>query len=154
MPAKNIENQIEEVILEEITRLGYDLYDVEYVKEGRDFYLRIYIDSKDGIGIDDCEKVNNVIDPILDEKDLIKEQYFLEVSSVGLERALRKEKHFKGAIGEKIEVKLYKKVDNKKSHIGILEKYENDKLYLSEDEKEVELNKNDIASAKVIYEWN
>ena len=99
MADKNIESKVQELIEKEITDLGYELYDVEYLKEGRDFYLRIYINSKEGIGIEDCEKVNNVIDPILDEKDFIKDQYFLEVSSIGLERNLRKEKHFKDEIG-------------------------------------------------------
>ena len=80
MSDRNIESKVESAISNEITNLGYELYDVEYLKEGRDFYLKIYIDSKNGIGIQDCEKVNNAIEPILDEKDFIKDQYFLEVS--------------------------------------------------------------------------
>ena len=91
----NIESKVQELLNDIISNLGYDLYDVIYAKEGKDFYLRIIIDKQDGsIGIEDCEKVNNAINDILDEKDLIKEQYFLEVSSPGLERILRKEKHF------------------------------------------------------------
>lgn len=91
----NIETKIQELLNDIIVNLGYDLYDVIYVKEGKDFYLKIIIDKQSGsIGIEDCEKVNNSINDILDEKDLIKEQYYLEVSSPGLERLLRKEKHF------------------------------------------------------------
>lgn len=77
----NIESKVEELIIKPIEKLGYELYDVEYVKEGKDYFLRIYIDSNKGISLDDCEKVNNEITDLLDSADYIKEQYFLEVSS-------------------------------------------------------------------------
>lgn len=77
----NIESKVEELIVKPIEKLGYELYDVEYVKEGKDYFLRIYIDSNKGISLDDCEKVNNEITDLLDSADYIKEQYFLEVSS-------------------------------------------------------------------------
>ena len=153
MADKNIESKVQALIENEITDLGYELYDVEYLKEGRDFYLRIYINSKNGIGIEDCEKVNNVIDPILDEKDFIKDQYFLEVSSVGLERNLRKEKHFKEAIGENIEIKIYKKINNTKTIEGKLENIENGILKIENQGEILDINIKDIASAKVIFEW-
>lgn len=153
MADKNIESKVQALIENEITDLGYELYDVEYLKEGREFYLRIYINSKNGIGIEDCEKVNNVIDPILDEKDFIKDQYFLEVSSVGLERSLRKEKHFKEAIGENIEIKLYKKINNTKTIEGKLENFENGILKIENQGEILDINIKDIASAKVIFEW-
>ena len=153
MADKNIESKVQALIENEITDLGYELYDVEYLKEGREFYLRIYINSKNGIGIEDCEKVNNVIDPILDEKDFIKDQYFLEVSSVGLERNLRKEKHFKEAIGENIEIKLYKKINNTKNIEGKLENFENGILKIENQGEILDINIKDIASAKVIFEW-
>ena len=153
MADKNIESKVQELIEKEITDLGYELYDVEYLKEGRDFYLRIYINSKEGIGIEDCEKVNNVIDPILDEKDFIKEQYFLEVSSIGLERNLRKEKHFKDAIGENIELKLYKKINNTKTIQGKLESFESGLLKIESQGEILYIDIKDIASAKVIFDW-
>lgn len=90
----NIEEKVEKLLEETINNLGYELYDVEYVKEGKNYFLRIFIDKQDGINIEDCEKVNNEIMDLLDEEDYIKEQYFLEVSSSGLERVLRKDKHF------------------------------------------------------------
>lgn len=77
----NIESKVEELIIKPIEKLGYELYDVEYVKEGKDYFLRIYIDNNKGISLDDCEKVNNEITDLLDSADYIKEQYFLEVSS-------------------------------------------------------------------------
>ena len=153
MSNKNIESKVEKLIEKEISDLGYDLYDIEYLKEGRDFYLRIYIDSKDGIGIEDCEKVNNVIDPILDEKDPIKDQYFLEVSSVGLERNLRKEKHYLNAIGENVEFKLYKKINNTKIITGQLKEYKDGRIKIETQEGILELDIKDIASAKVIFDW-
>lgn len=76
-----LESKIESLILEPIEKLGYELYDVEYVKEGKDYFLRIFIESNQGISLGDCEKVNNEITDLLDEADYIKEQYFLEVSS-------------------------------------------------------------------------
>ena len=77
----NIEKKVEELIIGQVEKLGYELYDVEYTKEGKEYYLRIYIDSENGISLDDCEKVNNEITDLLDKADYIKEQYFLEVSS-------------------------------------------------------------------------
>ena len=104
--------------------------------------------------IADCEKVNNAIEPILDDVDLIKEQYFLEVSSSGLEKKLRKLEHYEKQIGNKIEVKLFTKIDNKKVIEGILSKVENDCIELQEDEKEIKIAFDQIASGKTIYEWN
>ena len=82
------------------------IYDVEYVKEGKDYFLRIYIDNENGISLDDCELVSNNITDLLDKEDYIKEQYFLEVSSPGVERVLKKDKHLQNNIGVKIQIKL------------------------------------------------
>lgn len=81
MSVSNIETRVENLLKNIIEDLGYDLYDVLYVKEGKDFYLRVVIDKPSGIDINDCEKVNNAINDVLDEADYIKDQYFLEVSS-------------------------------------------------------------------------
>lgn len=86
----NIESKVEELITKPIEKLGYELYDVEYVKEGKDYFLRIYIDSNNGISLDDCEKVNNEITDLLDTADYIKEQYFLEVSSTRSGKSAKK----------------------------------------------------------------
>lgn len=153
MADKNIESKVQELIEKEITDLGYELYDVEYLKEGRDFYLRIYINSKEGIGIEDCEKVNNVIDPILDEKDFIKEQYFLEVSSPGLERVLRKEKHFLSQIGNEVSVKLFKPINKQKELVGILQEYNNDEIVLKQENELIKISLKDIALIKTTFEW-
>ena len=88
----SIEERVESLIESTVNNLGYELYDVEYAKEGKDYFLRIFIDKEEGIDLNDCEKVNDGINDLLDQADYNKEQYFLEVSSPGIERILRKEK--------------------------------------------------------------
>lgn len=153
MAENNIEKKVEELLKETIQNLGYELYDVEYLKEGNEFHLCIYIDKPEGIDILDCEKVNDVINPILDDADYISEQYFLEVSSSGLERKLRKKEQFEKQIGNKIEVKLYQKIENKKDYVGILKNYKDDFLVLDVDGKDIKIELNQISTAKTIFEW-
>ena len=105
----SIEERVEKLLSEKIESIGYELYDVEYSKEGKNYFLRIFIDKPDGIDLNDCEKVNNEINEILDKADYIKDQYFLEVSSPGIERIIRKEKHLKKYIGNEVNIKLFKK---------------------------------------------
>ncbi len=151
--AFNIESKVEELLKPIIINLGYDLYDVIYEKEGKDYYLRIFIDKPEGIDINDCEKVNNEINDILDEADYIKEQYFLEVSSPGIERTLRKEKHFLSQIGNEIRIKLFKPIDKQKELIGILTEYNKEEITIKVDEKTIKINSKDIANAKTIFNW-
>jgi ribosome maturation factor RimP len=100
--------------------LGYVLWDVEYVREGADYYLRITIDSDEGITIDDCERFSRAIDPVLDEADPITDSYHLEVSSPGIERELKSDFHINACEGWQVEVRLYAPIDGSKSHIGEL----------------------------------
>ena len=103
---------------------GCELWDVEYVKEGADFILRVTIDRFDetgeGITIDDCETMSRAIDPVLDEHDPIPDQYLLEVSSPGIERELTRDDHFELCVGEKVEVRLFAPVDGSRVWVGIL----------------------------------
>ena len=94
----NIAEKVEALIRPCISELGYRIWDVEYVKEGAEWYLRVTIDSDDGIGIDDCERVSRAINPIIDEADPIEDFYYLEVSSPGIERVLRRPEHFAASI--------------------------------------------------------
>ena len=103
----NIEEKVEKLLEPIIEKIGYELYDVEYAKEGKNYFLRIFIDNEKGIDLNDCEKVNNSITEILDKEDYIKEQYFLEVSSPGIERVLRKDKHLKQNLGGQVNMKLF-----------------------------------------------
>ena len=100
--------------------LGYELWDVEYVKEGADYYLRITIDRPDGITIDDCEKMHRAIDPVLDEADPIEDFYHLEVSSTGIERELKTDRHIEACEGWDVEVKLYAPLNGSKVFTGEL----------------------------------
>ncbi|MBO5938805.1 MAG: ribosome maturation factor RimP [Clostridia bacterium] len=106
-----------EPVAEEI---GCWVWDVEFVKEGARRILRITIDSEEGITIDDCEKMHRAIDPILDEADPIEEQYYLEVSSPGVERELRTEEHVMACEGWDVEVRLYAPIDGAKTFRGVL----------------------------------
>ncbi len=147
----NIEERVENLIKEKIEEIGYELYDVEYIKEGRNYFLRIFIDKQEGIDLNDCEKVNNAIDDFLDEADYIKEQYFLEVSSPGIERILRKDKHLEQNIGKEIKIKLFKKDENKnKEYQGILEEFNNETIKLKD---KITIERKNIAQIKTIYNW-
>ena len=148
----SIEQSAEKIIKEPIENLGYELYDVEYVKEGKDYFLRIYIENENGISLDDCEKVSNAITDLLDKEDIIKEQYFLEVSSTGIEKILKKDEHLSKNIGNKVQVKLFKPLEGKKSFEGILKDYDSNCLYI-EDTNEIKLERKNIAQIKTIYEW-
>lgn len=149
----SIENKVEALIKERVENLGYDLYDVEYAKEAKNFFLRIYIDSKKGISLEDCEKVSNEINEPLDQSNIITEQYFLEVSSPGIEKVLRKDKHLENNIGEEVEVKLFKKDDNgNKAYVGILKSF-NDKEIGIETNEEIMIERKNIAQIKTIYNW-
>lgn len=129
------------------------MYDVEFVKEV-DWFLRVYIDSENGIDLDDCEKVSNAISDMLDEKDPISTSYSLEVSSCGLERHLREVKHYEAAIGKNIEVKLYKAVNSNKQIEGKVIKVNGEEVSIkTEDDEEISLNLTDISSAKILFNW-
>ena len=106
-----------------------------------------------GISLEDCEKVNNAITDLLDDANYIKQQYFLEVSSPGVERILRKDKHLKDNIGEKIEIKLFKPINKKKEIIGILEQINEKAIIVISDNEEQEILRQDIAQIKKAYEW-
>lgn len=145
-----IEDKVEALIKEKIEHIGYELYDVEYAKEGKSYFLRIYIDKPEGIMIEDCEKVHHEINDILDETDYIKEQYFLEVSSPGVERILRKDKHLEKYIGETIHIKLFKKnAFGNKEYEGILKSFDSEKLVVDD----LEIERKNVAQIKTIYEW-
>ena len=147
-----IEEKVEQLVKDPIEKLGYSLYDVEYVKEGPEYYLRIYIDKESGIDLNDCEKVSNEINEILDKADYIKEQYYLEVSSPGIERKLRKDKHLEQNISKNVEIKLFKKDNNgKKEYIGKLKAFNQEEIIIETD-KEITIERKNIAQIKTIYE--
>ena len=149
----SLEKKIFEELEPIINGLNISLYDVIYEKEGKDFYLRIFIEKDGGVDISDCENVNNAINDILDEKDFTKGHYYLEVSSAGLEKILRLDKHFENNIGNKIQISLYKPINNSKNVIGILKDYDDEKVIVESDEI-IEINKNDISLIKTVFDWD
>ncbi len=149
----NIENRVQDLVENTITELGYELYDVQYVKEGKDYYLRIYIDSKKGIDLEDCEKVSNEVSTILDKNDFIKEQYFLEISSPGIERILRKDKHLKDNIGEEVEVSLFKPINKQKSIVGVLKDFDADTIEIEVENNILKIDRKNISLIKIKYNW-
>ena len=149
-----IEEKVEQLVKDPIEKLGYSLYDVEYVKEGPEYYLRIYIDKESGIDLNDCEKVSNEINEILDKADYIKEQYYLEVSSPGIERKLRKDKHLEQNISKNVEIKLFKKDNNgKKEYTGKLKAFNQEEIIIETD-KEIAIERKNIAQIKTVYNWD
>ena len=148
----NIEEKVESLTSEIIEDLGYSLYDVEYVKEGKDHFLRIYIESEKGIDLNDCEKVSNVLTEVLDKEDPIQEQYFLEVSSTGVEKLLRKDKHLEANIENEIQIKLFKPQDGKKQFKGFLKSFDKDYITISNNE-EIKIDRKNISQIKTVYNW-
>ncbi len=151
----SIEERVEKLLQPTIEKIGYDLYDVEYAKEGKNYFLRIFIDKPEGIDLEDCEKVSNEINGLLDEADYIKEQYFLEVSSPGIERILKKDRHLEQNKGKEIQVKLFQKDEKgKKEYQGELKEFTEEGItIILEEAEERKIERKNIAQIKTIYHW-
>ena len=136
MKKSEIEQHCTELVTPVIESGGFELVDVEYVREGSDYYLRVYADKEGGININDCVAISRELETKLDEADKLKDAYILEVSSPGLTRPLKKEKDFKRSIGKLVEVKLYSAMDGVKELCGILDDYSDTTITLVDDENE------------------
>ncbi|MBE5967143.1 MAG: ribosome maturation factor RimP [Lachnospiraceae bacterium] len=151
---EDYEKKTEKLLEPILTANHYELYDVEYVKEGSNWYLRAYIDKEGGITIDDCELVSRALSDLLDKEDFITDSYILEVSSPGLGRQLKKDKHFEKSIGEEIEIKLYKAIDKKKEWFGVLVGFDQDKLTIDLGDGEImDIPRKDIANVRLYLEF-
>jgi ribosome maturation factor RimP len=151
---KNIAATVREMLEPHIISLGYELWDTEYVKEGPEWYLRITIDSPDGILIDDCEKVHRFIEPLLDENDPIENTYRLEVSSPGIERELRSDHHFEVSLGKEVVLKLFTARDGKKQLQGLLSEYEEGKITLTmSDGSTQKIERTAVSRANIYYNY-
>ncbi len=148
-----VEEKVESLIQNKIQELGYVLYDVEYVKEGKDYFLRIYIDNEKGITLDDCENVSNNITELLDNADYIDKQYFLEVSSPGVERVLKKDKHLQNNIGANVQVKLFKQLNGKKQYEGILKDFDENTIEIETTVQNLKIERQNIAQIRTIFDW-
>ena len=149
----SIEEKVEELLVKPVTDLGYKLYDVQCSKEGKEYYLRVFIDSPKGIDLSDCEKVSNEINDILDSADYIKEQYFLEVSSPGVERVLRKNEHLNENIDKEVEIKLFKPIEGNKEYIGTLKNFNDENIELEIEENTISIERKNISLIKLHYNW-
>ena len=148
------EQKTEEILLPIMEKHGFELWDVEYVKEGSNWYLRAYIDKPGGIFVNDCEVVSRELSEILDEKDFISEAYILEVSSPGLGRPLKKEKDFMRSVGQEIEIRTYRMVDKKKEFVGILTSYDKDTITIEqEDETTRTFDRSEIALVRLAFDF-
>ena len=152
--SKNIASAVADLIGPTVSELDYDLWDVEYVKEGSEYYLRITIDREEGITIDDCETVHRAIDPILDEADPIEDSYHLEVSSPGIERELKYDWHLDEFIGAEVEAKLYAPMNGSKSYKGALLGYNDAEIKLNYANGEIVLPREKVSKINTVFNFD
>ena len=136
-----------------VVEKGCSLWDVEYVREGGEWFLRLYIDKDGGVDISDCEAVSRAVDPILDEKDPIPESYHFEVCSAGLERALKRPGDFEKFMGAKVLVKLYQPKNGSKELKGELKAYENGDVTIEQAGTPITLKKQEVALVRLYVEF-
>ncbi len=149
---ESYEAKTEELLQPIAEKYDVDIYDVEYVKEGSDFYLRAYIDKPEGVNINDCENVSRALSDVLDEKDFIQDAYILEVSSPGLGRTLKKDRHLEKSIGQDVELKLYKPQNGQKEYEGNLIRFDENSITI-EAEGEITFAREDIAIIKLALDF-
>lgn len=151
---EDYELKTEQLLEPIISEHQFELVDVEYVKEGSNWYLRAYIDKTGGITVDDCELVSRALSDLLDKHDFIPDAYILEVSSPGLGRQLKKEKDFKRSLGEEVDVKLYKAIEKQKQFTGILQAYDEEKITLVFEEGEtMDIPRQNISLIRLAFDF-
>lgn len=154
--AKNtgIASTVESLVTPKINELGFSVWDVEYVKEGAEWYLRITIDSPNGVDLESCETVHRAIEEIIDKADPIEDFYYLEVSSPGIERTLKKPEHFSVCIGETVEIRLFAPDKNgKKSYRGVLSAANERGIELESEGTLINVEYSAIAKASTYFEF-
>ncbi len=153
MAGKRITDTVEEILVDFLRQEGYELYNCEFVKEGRDWFLRVYVDRAvqgEYIGTEDCEKVSRFLSERLDELDPIEQNYYLEVSSPGMDRKLLKPEHYSRYTGSEVEIRLYRGKDGTKNIQGVLDGIEGDVVTVTDHEGKVwKLELSEIAKANL-----
>ena len=147
------EKRAEELLAPIVEQNGFELVDVEYVKEAGTWYLRGYIDKEGGITVNDCETVSRAFSDRLDENDFIEDSYIMEISSPGLDRPLKKEKDFKRNMGKPVEVRTYRPIEKQKEVCGVLTAYDSNSVTIDEDGNERVFDKKDIALIRPAIEF-
>ena len=148
------EQKTEAILMPIVEEHGFELVDVEYVKEGGTWYLRAYIDKEGGITVNDCEAVAREMNEILDREDFVEDSYVFEVSSPGLGRPLKKEKDYIRSMGREVEIRTYRAINREKEFYGILSAYdENTVTIKTEDGTEMTFEKSDIALIRLAFDF-
>ena len=147
------EKQAEQLLAPIVSDFGFELVDVEYVKEAGNWYLRGYIDKPGGITVNDCEAVSRLFSDRLDEKDFIEDSYIMEISSPGLDRPLRKEKDFIRSLEKSVEVRTYKPVDGRKEFEGTLKAFDEETVTIEEDGNARIFLRKDVALIRLAVEF-
>ena len=150
---ENYEAKAEELLAPIVEKLGIEIYDVEYVKEGSDFYLRAFIDKEGGVNINDCETVSRAFSDALDEADPIPDAYVLEVSSPGLGRTLKKDRHLQKSIGQDVEVKLFKAIDKQKDFARVLKSFDEKTITITDNNKDIAFERSNIAIIRLALDF-
>lgn len=150
---EDYESRTEALLQPIVEQYGVSIYDVEYVKEGADYYLRAYIDKPEGVSIIDCENVSRALSDALDKADFIPDAYILEVSSPGLGRSLKKDKHLAASIGEEVEMKLFKAQDKCKEFVGVLEGFDEGTITINIEGTSRSFNRSDIALIRLTLDF-
>ncbi|MBD5517973.1 MAG: ribosome maturation factor RimP [Lachnospiraceae bacterium] len=147
------EEKTEQLLAPIVEQYAVEIYDVEYVKEGKEYYLRVYIDKPEGVNIQDCENVSRALSDRLDEEDYIPDAYILEVSSPGLGRTLKKDRHLEKSLGEAVELKAYKPIDGQKEFAGILKAFDAGTITIEEDGVTHTFERQDIATVRLALDF-
>ncbi len=147
------EAKTEELIAPIIAQNGFELVDIEYVKEAGTWYLRIYMDKPGGITIDDCELVSRAFSEILDQEDYIEDSYIMEVSSPGLLRPIKKDKDFERNLEKEIEIKTYRMIDKTKDFVGVLKSYDKDSITIEDESGPRTFLRSDLALVRPYIEF-
>lgn len=148
------EQRAEKLLTPMVESRGFKLVDVEYVKEGGNWYLRAYIDKEGGITVDDCEAVSREFSDCLDREDFIEDSYILEVSSPGLGRPLKKEKDYRRSLGKELEIRTFRPIDRQKEFYGILKAYDDSSVTIETEEgREMTFQKSDLALIRLAFDF-
>ncbi len=150
---EDYENRTEALLQPIAAAWGVEIYDVEYVKEGSDYYLRAYIDKPEGVSIVDCENVSRALSDALDREDFIPDAYILEVSSPGLGRTLKKDRHLAHSIGQEVEIRLYKPLEGIKEFSGVLKSFDGSSIVITEDAADRTFERKDIAVIRLALDF-
>ena len=150
---EDYEAKTEKLIMPIVEANNVELFDVDYIKEGQDWYLRVYIDKEGGVTIDDCQAVSRAFNEILDKENYITDQYIFEVSSPGLGRPLKKDKDFQRSIGKEIEVRTFRAIDKQKEFTGILKEFNKDSFTIVIEDNEMTFQRSETALVRLAFDF-